>query len=204
MTNSSIQWLKPEQVEQLRTAAVRERADYLATRDDALLALLYDTGLRRAELAQLRTDHLDLDDGTLRVPGSLRKQPPTGGTARTLTIELDRYPEGKIGTERTLRTYLTNRWKDSEFLFPSRKADRLRGDGVNRVVKRAAREADVRPHGGESGRGRADDVTAHTLRHSVGYRVLRESDGGIYDLQRRLGHESLQTTTRRYAHLDTV
>lgn len=204
MTKSSIHYLKPEQVEDMRTAAVRERPDYLAPRDDAILALLYDTGVRRRELSRLRVDHLDLDEGVLTVPGGIRKQPPHGGGADTLNIKLDRFPSGMIGTERALRNYLGNRWKESEYLFPSRKADRLRGDGVNRVVKRAAKEAGTRPHGGQTGRGEPSDVSAHTLRHSVSYRILRRSDAGIYAVNRRLGHTSLKTTTDRYSHLDTV
>ena len=50
-TNSKTQasvWLKPEQVEALRSAVYRCRPDYLQQRDDALLALMYDTGLRVA------------------------------------------------------------------------------------------------------------------------------------------------------------
>lgn len=42
--------LKPEQVDQMRTAAVANSATYLAARNDAIIATLYDTGLRVGEL----------------------------------------------------------------------------------------------------------------------------------------------------------
>jgi integrase len=204
MTNSNVQFLKPAQVDQMRDATVRNSADYLAGRNDALLALLYDTGLRRSELAQLRVDNLDLDDGVLWVPAALRKDPPTGGEPSPLNISLDAWPPGEIGTERTLRTFLSSRWRDSEFLFPSRKGDRLTGKAVNDIVKKAAEEAQVRPHGGAKGRAEPEAVSAHSMRHSVAYRMLRRSDAGIYDVKSRLGHSSVITTERRYAHLDTV
>ena len=42
-------------------------------RDDAILTLLYDTGLRRGELSQVNRDMLHLVDGQLRILGSIQK-----------------------------------------------------------------------------------------------------------------------------------
>lgn len=43
-------WLKPKQVEAMRSATIMNSAGYLAARNDAIIAVLYDTGLRVAEL----------------------------------------------------------------------------------------------------------------------------------------------------------
>ena len=51
----------------------------------------------------------------------------------------------------------------------------------------------------------SEDVTSHTLRHSVAYRMLNVEDGNtFYDVRNRLRHASLQTTERVYDHIDRV
>ena len=56
-----------------------------------------------------------------------------------------------------------------------------------------------------AGRGDPEDVTPHTLRHSVAYRMLNvESDNTFYDVRNRLRHASIQTTERVYDHIDRV
>jgi len=198
-TNTNVAWLKPGQVEAMRDAAYEGR---LGHRDEAILALLYDTGLRRAELAALDRPMLDLEDDLLRIPVRIQKDYPTDRTPDPVTFELDR--TGDLRTVRTIQSYLSTLEGDPEALFPSRTADRITGKGVNDVVKRAADRADVRPFLYE-GRGDPDDVSAHTLRHSVAYRMLREEDGNtLYDVRNRLRHASILTTERNYDHFDTV
>ncbi len=51
-------WLKPDQVDALRTAVFRCRPPYLQGRDDAIITMLYDTGLRVGELTALNVGHL--------------------------------------------------------------------------------------------------------------------------------------------------
>ena len=66
-------WLKPEQIDKLRTATVANSADYLSARNDAIIALLADTGLRVGEVVQITGDMFDISDGVLRIPGRSRK-----------------------------------------------------------------------------------------------------------------------------------
>ena len=198
-TKSNIRFLKPDQVEAMRDAAHEGRQ---GARDDALITVLYDTGLRRAELAGVDRDNLDLDDGVLRLPSHVQKDYPNAGSPDPATLRLD--PEGELKTERTLRVFLDQRDRDSAALFPSRKSDRITGKGINDAVKRAARRADVRPFT-HVGRGETDDVTAHTLRHSVAYRMLHAYDGyTLYDVRNRLRHSRLATTEQRYDHFEAV
>ena len=195
---TNIRFLKPAQVETMRDAAYVGRH---GDRDDAIVTLLYDTGLRRGELAKVNRDMVDLDAAELRIPGTIQKHPPTGGTPDPVTFALDR--SGELRTVRTLRAYLDD-VDVVEALFPSRKSDRMTGKGINDVVKRLADRGEVRPyHAG--GRGDADDVTAHTLRHSVAWRMLRaEADNTIYDVRNRLRHSTVATTEQRYDHFQTV
>ena len=199
MTNSNIAWLKPEQVEAMRDAAHQGRH---GQRDDALVILLYDTGLRRAECAAVDQDMIDLDDETLRIPPGIQKDYPNDRTPDPVTFELDR--SGDLRTVRTLRAYMSTQKPHPPALFPSRTSDRMTGKGINDVVKRLAERADVRPYL-QDGRGDPADVSAHTLRHSVAYRMLRIEGGNtLYDVRNRLRHASIQTTERNYDHFDTV
>ncbi|WP_256488676.1 tyrosine-type recombinase/integrase [Halohasta salina] len=198
-TETNIHYLKPSQVEAMRDAAFH--GSY-GQRDDAIVTILYDTGLRRAELSAVNRDMLDLDAGELRIPAGIQKDYPNDNTPSPVTFNLD--PSGELRTERALRSYLSNRDDDSSALFPSRKSDRMTGKGLNEVVKRLAAEAKVRPYRSD-GRGDADNVTAHTLRHSVAWRMLRAEEGNtIYDVRNRLRHSTVLTTERRYDHFQTV
>ncbi|MFW6435612.1 MAG: hypothetical protein ACOCY1_04455 [Halovenus sp.] len=49
--------------------------------------------------------------------------------------------------------------------------------------------------------GDAEDVTPHTLRHSVAYRIVQVEGGRLEDVQLRLRHATLQTTDEVYSHL---
>lgn len=191
-------WLKPEQVEELRDAAVSESAEYLSGRNDALIALLYDTGLRVGEIVQVDVEMLDLDDGVLGIPAGIQKDYPNENTPQYTEIELARE------TVRVLRQYLNTRWRDSPALFPSRQSDRMTTESVRNVVRAAAEAAEVRPFT-VRGRSSPDRVTPHVLRHSVAYRMLNREDGNtLYDVTKRLRHATILTTERVYSHFDRV
>ena len=192
-------WLKPEQVEQMRSATVEVSATYLAARNDALIATLYDTGLRVSEAIALDVeDHVDLDDGVIALPAGLQKDYPTDRSPSYTEIGL------ADKTVRTLRMYLGGRWKESPALWPSRQTERMSTESVRNVVRAAAVAADVRPMT-LTGRGEPTDVTPHTLRHSVAYRMLNVEEGNtFYDVRNRLRHASIQTTERVYDHIDRV
>lgn len=68
----------------------------------------------------------------------------------------------------------------------------------------ARRSCWIEPHT-DTGRGTADDVSAHTLRHSVAWRMLRAEDGNtLYDVRNRLRHATILTTERKYDHFDRI
>jgi integrase len=171
-------------------------------RDDAIVTLLYDTGLRRAELAAVDRDMLDLQERELRIPPSIQKDYPNNNSPSRATFALD--PSGDLATVRTLRAYLSQRDDSSDALFPSQKSERMTGKSINDVVKRLASRADVEPYQ-YAGRGTDTDVTAHTLRHSVAWRMLRAEDGNtLYDVRNRLRHATILTTERKYDHFDRI
>jgi len=126
VTDTNISWLKPDQVEAMRDAVYEGRH---GDRDDAVATVLYDTGLRRGELAQLNVDMLDLDERELRIPPHIQKDYPNDNSPDPVTFGLDR--GGDLRTVRTLRRYLDDRDDNSSALFPSQKSDRLTGKAIN-------------------------------------------------------------------------
>ena len=197
--NSKVQasvWLKPDQLDALRTAVYRCRPDYLQERDDTILTLMYDTGVRVGELVAIDTDHLRDDNSVLYLPAHIQKEYPTDNSPSAARLGL------ATDTTRTLTSYLSRRWKDTTALFPSRSSDRITTEAVRNMVHRVAAEAGVEPFHRDGSRGDPSDVTPHALRHSVAYRMMNTEDGNtLYDVRNRLRHRSIQTTEQIYDHI---
>lgn len=193
-------WLKPDQVDRLRDACHEVGAPYLQQRNEALILVMYDAGTRVDETVSIEVDNLRENLKKLYLPAHKQKQYPTENSspdATTIRFHLD--------THRVLNTYLTTRWKDSPYLFPSRQSDRMTTESARNVVRRVAKAADVRPYKVDGTRGQPEDVTPHALRHSVAYRMLNTEDGySMYDVRNRLRHRSITTTERVYDHIDEV
>jgi integrase len=184
-------WLKPPQVAQLRDECLTDTCPtYLQDRDEAIVTLAYDAGLRAGELAALDVDHVDLDAGTIYLPTTIQK-----GSPPPATLELER------DTVRTLRRYRRDRWKETTALFPTRSSDRITTRSLRRLIAKLADAAGVRPQLAGGGVGEPDDVTPHTLRHSVAYRIIQVGGGRLEDVQLRLRHANRQTTDQIYSHL---
>lgn len=153
--------------------------DPLALRDQAMMELLYSSGLRLAELLSLDTDTLDLEAGEVEVTGKGNKarRLPVGGPAR-----------------QAVRAWLRARPvlvrdPDEKALFLNNRGGRLGPRGVQKRLARAAvqRNLDGRLH-------------PHMLRHSFATHML-ESSGDLRAVQELLGHSDL-STTQIYTHLD--
>lgn len=152
--------------------------DPLATRDRAILELLYSSGLRLAELIGLDVPDVDLHDRTVRVLGK-------GSRERVV-------PVGRKAAE-ALQRYLPERRRrvvaGETALFLGRWGRRLTGRNVQTRIAQWARRAGIRQH-----------VHPHLLRHSFATHLL-ESSGDIRAVQELLGHASISTTAI-YTHLD--
>jgi len=200
-TQTATYWLNPEQVEKLRDATIETSASYLADRNDVLIELIYDTGLRVGEVVALDVNMIDCDDGIIRLPPDIQKDYPNDNSPTYTEIEL------ADSTVRDLRKYLSNRWKDSEALFPSRQSARMTTESVRNVVSKAAEVGEIRPLTTKEKNEPVgpSNVTPHTLRHSVAYRMMNVEEGNkLYDVRNRLRHRSIQTTEQIYDHFRRV
>jgi len=154
-------------------------------RDMALVELLYATGMRVRELAELDLENVDLERGEVRVLGKGRKERviPMHDAARQLVANY-------IDKERPILA--ANACADGmvrEPLFLSVKGGRLSDRGVRRVVDRFFR-------GLEGGKR----ISPHTLRHTFATHML-QGGADLRTVQELLGHVDL-STTQIYTHLN--
>ncbi len=111
--------------------------DFAHRRDEAMLRLLLDCGLRVSELCGLTVPGVDLDTGMALVRGKGAKVRPIYFGARTARA-VDRY----------LRARASHRWAHLDALFLSQRGA-MTPDGVReriRIIGDAAGIADLHPH----------------------------------------------------------
>ncbi|WP_456415474.1 tyrosine recombinase XerC [Thiolapillus sp.] len=165
-------------VDQLGQLLALPGSDPLDLRDQAIMELLYSSGLRLAELVSLDLHHLDRQDAMLEVTGK-------GGKTRRL-------PVGRKALE-AIRHWLKARPElakaDETALFVSRQGRRLSARSVQSRLALRAREQGAPRH-----------VHPHMLRHSFASHLL-ESSGDLRAVQELLGHADI-STTQIYTHLD--
>ncbi len=147
-------------------------------RDEAILELLYGSGLRVSEITTLTTDGLDLDGGRVHVVGKGSKE---------RSVPLSEYAVG------ALRVWLADgrpvlATEPTRALFVNRKRKPMGPRDVRAMVDGYA---------GSLLPGRR--VGPHTLRHSFATHLL-EGGADIRAVQELLGHSSV-ATTQRYTHV---
>jgi integrase/recombinase XerC len=153
-------------------------ADIFATRDRAIMELLYSSGLRLAELVGLDVVGLRLADRTVHVTGKGNKDRivPVGSYAITA---LNQWLEERPSLARTGETAL----------FVGRGGERLGPRAVQTRIAYWARRQGVSLR-----------VYPHLFRHSFASHLL-ESGGDLRGVQELLGHSDI-ATTQIYTHLD--
>ncbi len=150
----------------------------LDLRDQAIMELLYSSGLRLAELVSVNLTDLDLQDAMLEV---------TGKGSKTRRLPVGR--KALEAMERWLQVRPSLAAGDEQALFVSQRGRRLNPRTVqSRLAKRALEQGSPR------------HVHPHLLRHSFASHLL-ESSGDLRAVQELLGHADI-STTQIYTHLD--
>lgn len=170
----------PDEVHRMLGVYSKKRT-FSEHRNYVILMTLYDTGLRREELLQLRTDDISSDYWSVVVrsesgKGEKARLVPLG---RVLRTELAEYVQrrAEVIHQRGLR--------DTGYVF-IRESDggRLSASYVYRRVVRAA---------GEQAGIRGKRLSPHSWRHTSAVDYLR-AGGDLFTLQAKLGHADLKTT----------
>lgn len=170
--------LSVEEIDAMIRAIPREKDE--ALRNEAIIEMLYGSGLRVSELINLRISHINFEEGFMLVEGKGSKERYVPISPRAVSLSqawLKERERLKIAAE------------DSDFLFLNRRGRKLTRVMIFYIVKDLAERAGI-----------DRNVSPHTLRHSFATHLL-EGGANLRSIQELLGHENL-TTTELYVHLD--
>jgi len=132
-----------------------------------MIQILYGTGVRVGELVRLRMRDIDFDRNCIRVA--------QGKGAKDRMGLLPKSIRDLLLCQKSVK-------RPDDFLFTSYDGGRLTEATVQKVVRHAARLAEIQK-----------EVTPHTLRHSFATHLL-EAGTDIRYIQELLGHAKLATT----------
>ena len=146
--------------------------EYKDVRARTIILLLYETGLRRAELVGLDDESIDWSARQLKVTGKRNKQRiiPFGNE---LAEELKHYLE--LRNEK-------QPYRNTKALFVSEKGERLNGNHIYVLVRKYLSQVTT-----------MKKRSPHVLRHSFATAMLNHG-AGLESVKLLLGHESLETT----------
>ncbi|MDA8138948.1 MAG: tyrosine-type recombinase/integrase [Desulfobacteraceae bacterium] len=142
-------------------------------RNRIILEILYDTGIRRAEVSEIKLADLDLNGGYIRITGKGDKDRVVPVSARVCEL---------------IQNYLLFvrpefiHDKDPGHLVLNRWGQRLDPNGVWAVVHRSVALAGIKK-----------TISTHTLRHSCATHMLKNG-APVRHIQEMLGHASINTT----------
>ena len=151
----------------------------LGHRDRAMLELLYATGLRVSELINLKQSQVNFNQGVLRIVGKGDRERliPLGDESQRWLRDFIDGPRMEILLER-----------QTDYLFPTRRGDRMTRQAFWHIIKRYAEKAGVR-----------QKMSPHSLRHAFATHLLNRG-ADLRVVQMLLGHSDL-STTQIYTHV---
>ena len=150
-----------------------DRNNKYGLRDALILEMLYSSGVRVSELANMKLKDIDFKDKKILVLGKGNKE---------------RYVYYGSKCDSLLKKYLDMDHMDSPYLFIGKRKDRLNEREIRLIVTESAKKAGINIH-----------VTPHTLRHTYATHMLNEG-ADLKSVGDLLGHESL-STTQIYIHI---
>ena len=136
------------------------------TRDSMIIDILYSTGLRRAELINLKKSDIYFDDQVIKVLGKRNKE---------------RLVPMLPGLVKKLKLYSRNFEEDS-FLLQSKNGNKISPSTIYRVVNKYLRSISTKTK-----------ISPHVLRHTFATHILNNG-ADINSIKEILGHKSLAST----------
>lgn len=150
---------------------------WLTVRNQLILALMLDSGLRQLEVCNLLHENINREALTMKVTGKGSKDRFVS-LGRTSLQLLDRYID--------LCPYT-----GSKYVFNDRRGNHLTGNAIRLFVSRLERQLGF-------------PLSSHKLRHNFATNfcidnVKKSGNSHVYDLSILMGHESIETT-KKYEH----
>ena len=151
----------------------------LGLRDQAILELLYATGMRVSELIYLKIDDINMENRMLKCLGK-------GSKERIIPFGSKAYQSLRLYLDKVRQKLVKN--PNEDILFLNSRGERLSRQGIFYLVKKYVRKAGIEKK-----------VTPHTLRHTLATHLL-ENGADLRSVQEMLGHSDI-STTQIYTHV---
>jgi integrase/recombinase XerD len=174
-------FLRFEEVDRL--LAQPDTTKPLGKRDRAMLEILYSSGLRVSELANLRVADMQMEMGCLRCIGKGDKERLVPVGRRALASVQD-----YLKHARPILLRLRKNAPSQPFLFVNRLGGKFTRVGIWKIIGAYGRRAGLRAR-----------LTPHKLRHSFATHLL-ERGADLRSVQLMLGHADI-STTQIYTHV---
>lgn len=151
----------------------------LGDRNNLIIELLYDTGVRVSELVNIKISDIDFDNKKIRImgKGSYERFAFFGECA---DITLKKYIKG-------LRCKLLDN-KNSDFLILNKNGDKITPRGVAKIIDGIISHTSIKLK-----------ISPHTLRHTFATHLL-DNGCDIRSVQEMLGHKNINST-QVYTHV---
>ena len=168
--------IRPEEMEALLSAPNLD--DLFGLRDQAMMEVMYASGLRVSELIALKKADLNLYKATIRILGKGQK---------TRIVPVGEYALAQVDAYLKRRAFVDPK-ENSPFLFINRYGKPLSRQFFFKRVKVYANQVGIEI-----------PISPHTLRHSFATHLL-EQGASLRAVQEMLGHTHL-STTQIYTHV---
>lgn len=156
--------------------------NFLNVRNNAVLAMFIETGIRNFELCNIKKEHIRDKDIVIQGKGNKQRVVP-------LTAGLMKY---LIKYDRVREIYFHDKLLVEDYYFLSRTGRQLTVEANERIVARFGELAEVREE---------IRCSPHTLRHYFAQSQLKNSLD-VYSLSRLLGHTNISITKRYLQSLE--
>lgn len=181
ITRKQVTFLHYDEIEQLINQINTDTK--IGLRDRAIVELLFSSGLRVSELANIDREHINTDKREFMVRGKGQKDRPVFISKNTSLI-IKEYLETR--TDNLAPLFIN--YSKNNGITNTGDYKRLSSRSIERIINKYARLAGITKH-----------VSPHTMRHSFATDLLMNG-ADIRSVQAMLGHSSI-STTQIYTHV---
>lgn len=208
-TEQSRQLAKSEQyaVSQEEMRQMEQNVGRYRVRDQLAIRLLWQTGMRRGEASNLTIDDIDRDSREITIRPEVAKNDQKRVVAYQQTLDglLTEWLDHGYRAEMAATA-------DHDRLFAGERGAPLDGSRINEIIVDAADEAGFNRKIYADANAATDEdgnkvpnrwlITAHNVRHGFGTYMVNETDAGLWEVSKAMGHSSVKVTERIYVEDD--
>ncbi len=158
-------------------------------RNKVILNLLYETGMRRAEISSLEKRHVNLKKNEIIVPAVKSEKPRPASVSDKLSTQLE------IWRDVRREAYVNS---ESDYLFitdDTRSKSGISPRTVGDIVSYAADSLEEQDTVTTADGTKRNKYTTHSYRHGFAEQFIQSSgEASIYSLKELLGHKDISTT----------